>query len=170
MFLAPLLTPDPALSATLPNSNMVTLAWDSSPSPAVAGYRVYLGTASGNYTTIVEVGNVTTNTVPGLTNGVTYFMAVTAYDTNGLESAFSNEISVVPGLTRIQVHVAANRQAVLTLSGPIGHTYDIQATADLRTWTAIGNVTVGSGGSFDFTDTNAPIFPKRFYRTHEIQP
>jgi hypothetical protein len=31
-------------------------------------------------------------------------------------------------------------------------------------------VTVGAGGSLDFTDTNAASFSKRFYRTQNIQP
>jgi hypothetical protein len=51
------------------------------------------------------------------------------------------------------------------VTGPISHTYDIQATQDFKTWTVIGTVTVGTNGSAVFTDTNAPSFSRRFYRT-----
>ncbi|MGA3269169.1 MAG: hypothetical protein ABSE16_20425 [Verrucomicrobiota bacterium] len=44
---------------------------------------------------------------------------------------------------------------------------EIEATQDFMTWTIISTVTVGSGGSLDFTDTNAAGFPQRFYRTQQ---
>jgi hypothetical protein len=163
--LAVLHNPSPAFGATLP----VTLAWDASAGSAVAGYRVYYGVASGNYANNVVVGNVTTNTVPGLASGVTYFFAVTCYDTNGLESAFSNEISFVPGLSPVALRITATGQVVLTLNGLAGHTYDIQATPNFLAWTVIGTVTLGANGSLEFTDTNAASFPKRFYRTRDTQ-
>ncbi len=70
----------------------VTLAWDPSPSTNLAGYNVYYGAGCGQYTNIVNAGNTTTVTIPGLVQGVTYFFAATAYDTSELESDFSNEI------------------------------------------------------------------------------
>jgi hypothetical protein len=71
----------------------LTLAWDPSTSSAIAGYRLYEGGASQIYTNVITVGNVTTQTVSSLRAGVTYYFSVTAYDGNGLESDFSNEIS-----------------------------------------------------------------------------
>jgi hypothetical protein len=71
----------------------IKLAWDPSITPDVAGYRVYYGIASGAYGTPIDVGNVTTCTLDGLTQGVTYYMAVTAYDTTHYESDYSNEVS-----------------------------------------------------------------------------
>ena len=68
----------------------------------------------------------------------------------------------VPG---VQLRVTPARQFVLTVNGPIGHTYDIQATQDLKTWTVIGTVTMGTNGLSVFTDTNAASFSRRFYRT-----
>jgi hypothetical protein len=65
----------------------------------------------------------------------------------------------------VQLRVTPTRQFILTVNGPIGHTYDIQATQDFKTWTVIGTVTVGASGSLDFTDTNAASFSRRFYRT-----
>lgn len=72
----------------------VTLAWDPSISETVLGYRVYYGTASRNYAHVLDAGNVTTYTVPGLVRGVQYYFAVTAYASSE-ESAFSNEVSCI---------------------------------------------------------------------------
>src|SRR6516164_2304566 len=71
----------------------VTLAWDPSSGPNLAGYRVHEGTSSGIYTQVLYVGNVTTATISNLTAGVTFYFAVTAYNTSGLESTYSNEVS-----------------------------------------------------------------------------
>ena len=69
----------------------VTLAWDRSPSVDVTGYNIYYGVRSGAYTNRVTVGNVLTATVAGLKEGVTYYFAATAFNTE--ESGFSNEVS-----------------------------------------------------------------------------
>ncbi len=74
----------------------VSLAWDPSPSPNVAGYKLYVGNSSRNYGTPVMVGNQTTYTVTGLLRG-TYYFAVTAFDANGNESDYSNEVSTTVG-------------------------------------------------------------------------
>jgi sulfur relay (sulfurtransferase) complex TusBCD TusD component (DsrE family) len=82
-----------ALTGSAQGQTSVTLAWDPSPDSAIAGYRLYEGVASGTYTNVIDVRNATSATVSNLVNGVTYFFAVTAYDTNGQESDFSDEIS-----------------------------------------------------------------------------
>ena len=69
------------------------LAWDPPTSPDVDGYRVYYGIASRTYGAPINVGNVTTYTLNGLSSGVIYYIAVTAYDTANNESDYSNEVS-----------------------------------------------------------------------------
>lgn len=68
------------LALTVPlRADVVTLAWDpNQPSESVTGYRLSYGTAAGAYTTVVDVGNVTTwaVTVPG---GARYYFVVQAY-------------------------------------------------------------------------------------------
>jgi len=71
----------------------VTLAWDPSPGTNIAGYRIYYGASSGNYTNMLAVGNATSATISNLVAGATYYIAATAYDTSNLESDFSNEAS-----------------------------------------------------------------------------
>ena len=73
-----------------PKAPTVSLAWDTSPDPAVTGYHLYYGAASRTYTNTVDVGNTNWVTVP-LYLARTYF-AATCYTTNGLESAYSMEV------------------------------------------------------------------------------
>lgn len=165
LFLAMLHDPAPVLGATLPKTYSVSLAWQPSPSPSVTGYCVHYGPASGNYTNSVLVGKVTTNTVSGLASGATYYFAITAVGAGGQVSPFSNQVGFAPGVPTVRIHTASAKQFVMTVSGLIGHTYQVQATQDFKTWTIIGTVTLGSGGSLNFTDTNAASFLHRFYRT-----
>jgi hypothetical protein len=73
-------------------SHALTLAWDAVQDPSVAGYRLYYGVNSGVYTQKTDVGGATTASVSDLIGGLSYYFAVTAYDTNGYESGFSSEI------------------------------------------------------------------------------
>lgn len=73
-------------------ASSVPLAWDASTSSNISGYKVYYGNASRSYSTIKTIGNQTTYTVDGLGMGTWYF-AVTAFDKDGNESDFSNEVS-----------------------------------------------------------------------------
>jgi hypothetical protein len=86
------------LSIAAAQAGQVTLAWNAS-SGTVAGYRVYYGTSSGNYTANVNAGKTTTTTVSNLTDGRTYYLAVKAYDSAGNHSGFSNEVSKTVGAT-----------------------------------------------------------------------
>jgi hypothetical protein len=155
-----------ALSTTVQAGQSVTLAWNRSTDPIVAGYKIYYGGTSGTYTNMVNAGNATNATISGLVQGRTYYFAATTYSSLGVESSFSSEASyTVPILAGVQLLITPTRQFILTVTGPVGHTYDILATQDFKTWTVIGTRTVGTNGSLNFTDTNAPSFSKRFYRT-----
>jgi hypothetical protein len=69
----------------------VTLAWDP-PEHPIAGYRLHYGYSSGEYIESLNVGKVTLFVVTVLEPGLDYYFAVAAYDLDGRESAFSNEI------------------------------------------------------------------------------
>jgi hypothetical protein len=62
----------------------------------LAGFKIYYGTAPGRYDHSIDVGNVATYTLTGLTPGQTYYIAATAYDTSKMESGYSNEVSGMP--------------------------------------------------------------------------
>ena len=77
----------------------VRLTWAGSSSSDVTGYNVYYGPESGVYSTMRSVIGATTVNVKDLPGGLTYYFAVTAYNSSGLESELSNEASYsVPGL------------------------------------------------------------------------
>jgi fibronectin type 3 domain-containing protein len=81
---------------TPPPSNSASLTWDAVTAPTLSGYRVYFGTAPGTYLQSpgqgFSVGNVTDYTMIGLASGSRYYFAVTAFDTLGVESPYSNEV------------------------------------------------------------------------------
>ena len=90
------------LSAALAEAG-VQLAWDPSPESNIAGYRLSYGTASRQYTTTIDVGNVTTFDFFEPNPSVKYFLAIRAYDTDGLVSSYSNEISTAPATPSLRV-------------------------------------------------------------------
>ncbi|MGD0413228.1 MAG: hypothetical protein ABSC18_16170 [Verrucomicrobiota bacterium] len=71
----------------------VGLAWDPSSDGRASGYHLYYGLSSGAYTASVDAQTNLAATVVGLTPGLVYYFAVTAYDINGDESVFSDEVT-----------------------------------------------------------------------------
>ena len=149
----------------------VTLAWNPSTDPSVAGYIVYEGVVSQNYTNSFDVGNTTSATISQLVPGTTYYFAVAAYDTNHVQSLLSPEVSyLVPNNgPNLQITMTVNSQPLLTGNAPAGYTYNVQASHDLTTWTNIASITAGSNGSLRFTDTNA-AGSLNFYRLLQTSP
>ncbi len=77
--------------------NSITLAWnkpdsnsDGSDLNDLAGYKIYYGTSSNNYTQSIDAGNITSAVISNLSSG-TWCFATTAYDKAGNESDYSNE-------------------------------------------------------------------------------
>ncbi len=81
------------LTPSLAGAAQVSLAWKASTSPDVAGYKMHYGNYSGSYQYTVNVGKSTSSTISGLVIGETYYFAVTAFDTKGGESDYSNEVT-----------------------------------------------------------------------------
>ena len=75
------------------SATTATLSWAPSTSTNASGYKVYMGTASGVYSSSITVGNTTTYTSSNLGVGHTYYFAVTAYNGSGIESSYSSEVS-----------------------------------------------------------------------------
>ncbi|MCZ8510949.1 cadherin-like beta sandwich domain-containing protein [Paenibacillus filicis] len=78
----------PVLNNIVPGNGKLTLNWTQA--SGATGYKVKYGTALGVYTSSIDVGNVTGKTIEGLQNEVTYFFAVSAYNSGG-ESGNSDE-------------------------------------------------------------------------------
>jgi hypothetical protein len=147
------------------SSYNVNLAWNVHPDPAVTGYRVHFGTTSRVYTGYITVGNLTNVTIPGLAQGVTYYFALTAFIASGPQSGFSNEVRFLPGNHATSLSTTDTGEMALTVRGLIGLSYDIEASQNLKTWTVISTVTMADGGSMQFSDPEASLYPTRFYRT-----
>lgn len=73
----------------------LTAIWDANTENDLAGYKIYYGESSGDYSIIIDVGLDTTFTDNYFIPGQEYFFAVTAYDSSGNESDFSKEVSAV---------------------------------------------------------------------------
>ena len=84
------LTPTSSSSGT---STTASLTWGPNTDTDLAGYKVYVGTSSRVYGSPINVGNLTSYAITNLGVGSTYYFAVTAYDSSGNESGFSNEVS-----------------------------------------------------------------------------
>jgi fibronectin type 3 domain-containing protein len=83
------------LTVSAPTTSSVTLTWTPNTDTDLAGYKIYRATASGAYgaaLATVPAGTVT-HLATGLAVNTTYFFVITAYDTAGNESPFSNEVS-----------------------------------------------------------------------------
>ncbi|WP_419663908.1 fibronectin type III domain protein [Desulfosarcina variabilis str. Montpellier] len=80
------------------SSASVSLAWDAN-DPAPEGYRVFAREAGGQYDYAHPIweNSLTTCTLTGLTEGVTYYFVVRAFD-GSLESVDSEEVSYTPPL------------------------------------------------------------------------
>jgi Fibronectin type III domain len=83
---------------TGPANGTATLSWtapaydaNGSPITGLAGYNIYYGTDPSNLTKSIDVtgASTTTYTVTGLTAG-TYYFAVSAYNSAGVDSSLSN--------------------------------------------------------------------------------
>ena len=125
-----------------PNAHpaQVNLAWNASTDPTTAGYKIYYGTSSGSYQSVVDAGNTTTCSIPNLLNGVTYYFAATDYNTSGTESGYSNEVSYNTSSTSsssCSYSISPSSQSVSSSGGP--GTVNV-TTSSGCSWTAVSNV------------------------------
>jgi Bacterial Ig domain/Fibronectin type III domain len=151
-----------SLMVSLVQAAQVQLSWtapttnaNGTPLQDLSGYLLYYGTASRMYSTHVDTGLATSAALSGLTEGQTYYFAVTAYDTLGNESQYSEEVS-----TTIPVAPPPTTPPTATITAPLNgaavarkSTVTITATAS-----ATGSVTRVDffvSGQLTCTDTTA---------------
>lgn len=94
--IAPALLTILLVGVTPAHGGTLTVAWDPSPDPTVMGYRVYVGTTSGAYTEIYDVGNVTTFSY-NAAEGTTYYFTVAAYAPGPVVGPRSSQVSATGG-------------------------------------------------------------------------
>jgi hypothetical protein len=77
----------------------LTLGWYESTSSNIAGYKIHLGTRSGEYSTHYNLGlpiatdGIIRVTIP-LDQGSNYFISISTYDSGGSQSPFSDEVLI----------------------------------------------------------------------------
>ena len=86
------------VTAATTSFGTATLSWlpptentDGSVLTDLAGYKIYYGTESGNYTSTITIDNpgIATYVVDNLPGGNTYYFVITSFTTGGLESEYS---------------------------------------------------------------------------------
>ena len=84
-------------TGTPPPTHSVTLNWTASVSSGVVGYNIYRGSKSGGpYSQINSALDTTTQDIDySVFGGQTYYYVVTAVNSKGAESAYSNQIKAV---------------------------------------------------------------------------
>jgi predicted phage tail protein len=121
----PCTVPSPPRNLTaIAGNGSVALSWEppvDDGGMAVTNYTIYYGTNSGNYTMNMTVGNITSYTITGLSNGQRYYFAVSAINSVG-EGEKSAEVSVVPctvpSAPQNLTAVAGNGNVTLTWEPP----------------------------------------------------
>lgn len=83
------------LTVSAPTTSSATLTWSPNTDSDLAGYKVYRATASGAYGAALATvpAGILTYQATGLSANTTYFFVITAYNSAGTESSFSNEVS-----------------------------------------------------------------------------
>lgn len=128
-----------------------TLAWSApttntngTAATNLAGFNVYVGTSSGSYSQKINAGDVTSYTVANLNSGSTYYFAVTAYNTSGMESTYSNQASkTFPAVYTITATVGSG--------GTITALNNSNVSLATNSTSTITSVSVTSGASQSFS-------------------
>lgn len=132
---------------------IVKLAWDSSASPNVGGYKVSYGTSSGRYTSTINVGNKLTYSLTGLKDGVKYYVAVKAYDSaKTIESAYSKEIVATAPVT-----APAIAPAIAPATAPVTSTVKPNVNNGTVAGDTTGGKTVSAKGGTPSTNSNGLV-------------
>ncbi len=143
LFLGCFVAINPILSSVAAN---VTLMWNPSPDPIVAGYDIYFGGASGVYTNAIDAGTNTSLTISNLTVGATYYFASTTYSAAGAVSAFSSEVAYI---------VPASPVSPPTLN-PIGNlTINANAGSQIVSLTGLSSGSAGGNQTLTVTATSS---------------
>lgn len=142
LFLGALVSPASAVN--------ISFAWDANPEADLAGYKLFIGPSSRNYTNHVALGRVTSHVIVGLPDSGVYYFAITAVNSNGLESGYSTELrypNLPPTITAIADRTISEdaAQQSISLSGispGAGESQSLQITATSSNPSLIPNPTV----------------------------
>ena len=124
--------PPTSVSASVANGGaVVTWLAPSTSGSAITSYTLtpYVGTTAGTPVTLVGSPPATTQTISGLTNGITYVIYVSAANSVGSGPAGTSNLvtpAAVPGIPAAVTAVAGNAQATVTWTSPASNGGTIQ--------------------------------------------
>lgn len=125
------------------SATQVSLSWNSV--SGATGYKIKYGKSSGIYTNTVDVGNVTSSNVTGLSEKTKYYFVVTAYNGSG-ESTQSYEKRIDTGY---QVLDRIDAEDYSSQSGVANAGIYIQSLDD-NDWVKFSNVNFNTPGTTSF--------------------
>lgn len=131
----------PTLSATA-GDGKVDLSWTTpgDGGSAITGYNVYRGTSSGSHSLLASLGVTNAYTDTAVTNGNTYYYAVTAVNAVG-EGAKSNEVSATPAsVPQVRINEVEHNPTGDDVGNEYAELYNYgSTTVDLSGWTLTAN-------------------------------
>jgi hypothetical protein len=149
----------------------VTLAWDPSIGPNVAGYRVIYGFESRRYLFVKDVGNVTVANIELPEGGTEYYFAVLAYNALKVPSPPSEEVSYIPTLPpRLDLTAETDRIRLVWNSAP-GYGYRVvhKPTLEAPGWHPVSRLLIARSAMMEWSSPINRSVPSAFY-TLEVFP
>ena len=150
--------PIPAQSVAVSNkgNDFITLSWDASAMGDLSGYKVYYDTDGYPYSNSVDVSNVTSYTISGLSPSNNYYVAVTTYDTDGNESWYSKGLFVDISVPSVSISPANG-----SIEVPIGNSISVSFSEAVRKTdgTALDSDNVDALITLKDTDVNGTDIP-----------
>lgn len=131
----------------------VMFAWVPNSEDNLAGYKIYYGTDSLNYTTVVDVGNPTsenglvTITMDCFSPGLIYYISATAYNDSGIESDYCPEVAwECPVSVPVNNAPVASATSINTLEGSTnsGNLLATDADGDVLSYALVDGGSLGS--------------------------
>jgi hypothetical protein len=143
-------------ASTLPT--LPTLVWNANPEPDVTAYKVYIGSSSGVYPTVINISGDTRSPLPPVEEGATMYLAVSAVNSAGLEGPRSAELVVIADAPSPVVapsfSMGSQSQGKLQWKYPAGaaipaNNFTVYSSDDLVNWTPASQIAASSPTSSD---------------------
>ncbi len=147
-------------AAPVPLASTLTLsfAWNPVPETNIQGYRLYVGTTTNQYSRFYDTGNSVSFAVGELVSGQTYYFAVKAVSSSGIEGERSAELIVPvtskPSAVFDSYSGLTDEALTVSATGVLANDTDMdskQLYATLFSGPANGSVVLALDGGFVYT-------------------
>ncbi|MDE2001466.1 MAG: fibronectin type III domain-containing protein [Patescibacteria group bacterium] len=167
----------PTSLAATAGSQQVSLSWaapNDNGGSGITNYKIYRGTSSGTESLLTTIGNLTSYTDTGLTNGTTYYYKVSAVNLVG-EGSLSGEVSAslavsVPNAPSALAGVSGDQQIALSWQAPANTGGAPITNYKIYRGTSSGSETLltTTGNSTTYTDTGLNNATTYYYKVSAV--